>query len=1360
MQLVNLFSEAGENVPALPYRDEQYDALSKAYMKAYVESYEEAYPSNKDGELAEKGLKLARYLVEHLSNDAMYADEARDVLSRVIKMTQGEEALAKRLIAGEAVILWHHLARETKPKGLPGPEYTRWSEMREWLRVQTTASDATRFVHWFAEIEEAPLGLFPDYLWLPDSDLQNSGFWRRYGKNSLFPKSTPEPRPGPALVRRNGDVVVGSQSGLSVLRRGFWEWFGFDDTKGRFSATTNTRALSSSSEVLSLAETEDNVLWIGSARGLYAVADGYDGPIHRWQTEEDGLPSPRIEHLLSHGTEVLVGTGGGLRAATLTDIKSPLKTFADSRIQSLAVAGPAELVMEDAYHELTEYQTVELLHSALNAAEPPRQYATLLAAARFKVGEAVIALWDKTPAMGDVPVLIGTDTALYVTMANNERLQLTPWPVDAAVWAPSLSQIVVLRGTDVYGLSWNGEGVAGEPVLLPGQQNLRYAKQIHGLAVVQIPDVGEAIAVLTDQGLSFYRDWHFETMPLPFEQQRLGLPVGPHALASGDGDLYFLTHEGVYGFERGNVRWAKGQPVYDLVADQVLGRVYIARGRTIEVIEEDLELNRLGAYAAEHLALDREGRLIANDGHTIIRFDKNGTSAQELFKASPTIAASHETYGSGPVRALIVASDDTIWVASGGSVFRWKDGNTEEFSFFLDHERFPSRTHMISRVVETMDGKVWVVGSDEGHLSYRGVKLQGGLLEWTGKAFRRIRMPNYRMITGYTQINDDTAIVGSTAGFFRHTRDGHYQSFVGMKDPTYMRIRALTPMLWLGRRGAQIDEQSWLFPSAGGIILYHRGRWRYPDRLNQMLPDDQMFGQYGGRTTHAVAVDGYGRIYAGTDRGLLIYEASGGVASLLIDNGLSREAFEDTAVDHLRRVSDILLDKIPPESKPSRILARFRKVEQEIDALQRTLSGDDDALAGSELGNIAPTARTTGKAMQEPASRSMSFRQKLEERERARKRLLHQLENEHFELFQMLKIDPHELDALHKELGERQAVVQYLPTPQKMVIQLVTQKGTQLREVDVSAEELYRRAKQARQQLASIAKRLEGVNDLRGLTLPSTEQVRQDLTAELAWLYDQLLRPVERELSRMDHVFVVPVGPLTYVPFPALVYERKGRPKYAVERFAMGVLPSLFHLQLVLKYRESYLEESLLVGDPDGTLPAARAEVREISGKLLKALPPLVGKEATIENFRRQAPKSRIVHLATHGKLNHEQPAESYLLMANGYRLNVVDISLLDLTETDLVVLSACESGIGREGLEYATLARAFAHAHVPSVVASLWQVNDPATGQLMSHFYNHFVQGSDVFSAMAEAQRSLIEGDKAWSHPAAWSGFVVFGKP
>jgi CHAT domain-containing protein len=110
--------------------------------------------------------------------------------------------------------------------------------------------------------------------------------------------------------------------------------------------------------------------------------------------------------------------------------------------------------------------------------------------------------------------------------------------------------------------------------------------------------------------------------------------------------------------------------------------------------------------------------------------------------------------------------------------------------------------------------------------------------------------------------------------------------------------------------------------------------------------------------------------------------------------------------------------------------------------------------------------------------------------------------------------------------------------------------------------------------------------------------------------------------------------------------------------------------------------------------------------------------------------------------------------------LTAIDAMQLPLGNVGLVTLSACESGVGADGLEYATLARAFMHAGAPTVLASLWKVDDEGTFRLMRGFYQSIANGSDRFTALAEAQRALLAGDKHFRDPALWAGFVVYGKP
>ena len=398
-----------------------------------------------------------------------------------------------------------------------------------------------------------------------------------------------------------------------------------------------------------------------------------------------------------------------------------------------------------------------------------------------------------------------------------------------------------------------------------------------------------------------------------------------------------------------------------------------------------------------------------------------------------------------------------------------------------------------------------------------------------------------------------------------------------------------------------------------------------------------------------------------------------------------------------------------------------------------------------------------------------ALRRELRERERQRETLLAELERDHRGLFQMLRLDPREASVLASDLAPGQVLVQYLPTPQRLLVHVVTRDGAVLREVEVSASELEQRALRSAGLLRDAVRRQPGtLNPLRGLARTQHQAVSTaaladtQLDEDLVWLYDQLLRPVELELDGASQVFVTPVGALTYVPFAALLRDvqagqRAGRREYAVERFSIGVLPSLYHLNLVLAHQDSLSEEALFIADPDGTLPGARAEVATISTVFTSRV--LQGNDAVPGVLDSAARGARILHFATHGWLNAAAPAESYLVMGDGQRLSTIDISLLDLSDTDLVVLSACDSGIGASGLEYATLARAFAHARVPTVIASYWQVSDSATQALMEKLYPRLRDAPDTFTALAEAQRLMLR-DESHAHPSAWAGFTVFGKP
>jgi CHAT domain-containing protein len=96
-----------------------------------------------------------------------------------------------------------------------------------------------------------------------------------------------------------------------------------------------------------------------------------------------------------------------------------------------------------------------------------------------------------------------------------------------------------------------------------------------------------------------------------------------------------------------------------------------------------------------------------------------------------------------------------------------------------------------------------------------------------------------------------------------------------------------------------------------------------------------------------------------------------------------------------------------------------------------------------------------------------------------------------------------------------------------------------------------------------------------------------------------------------------------------------------------------------------------------------------------------------------------------------------------------------------LVVLSACETGAGQyvAGEGVFSLARGFMDAGVPSVVMSLWQVNDISTSELMPLFYRHLAQGLPKDEALHKAKLEFLKtSDPMKTHPFFWAGFVLLG--
>lgn len=285
-------------------------------------------------------------------------------------------------------------------------------------------------------------------------------------------------------------------------------------------------------------------------------------------------------------------------------------------------------------------------------------------------------------------------------------------------------------------------------------------------------------------------------------------------------------------------------------------------------------------------------------------------------------------------------------------------------------------------------------------------------------------------------------------------------------------------------------------------------------------------------------------------------------------------------------------------------------------------------------------------------------------------------------------------------------------------------------------------------------------------------------------LYNLLVEPAEPWIAAGNRIVLVPDGPLHLLPFAALT-RKDGR--HLVEWKPLStVLSGTVFAELKKQRRDAvaaaepsswqwvafgdpWFPPRLAQGRPGDTggarlrsvstraqlpwkrLPQSRREVEEIA-----ALFPAgrrrtyLDREASEERAKAVGKDARIVHFATHGFVDGRSPFDSGLVLSipeelaegrdNGL-LQVWEIFESVRLDADLVVLSACETGIGeiRGGEGIIGLTRAFQYAGARSVLASLWRVEDEATAELTQRFYRHLRSGKAKDEALRAAQLELI---------------------
>lgn len=260
-------------------------------------------------------------------------------------------------------------------------------------------------------------------------------------------------------------------------------------------------------------------------------------------------------------------------------------------------------------------------------------------------------------------------------------------------------------------------------------------------------------------------------------------------------------------------------------------------------------------------------------------------------------------------------------------------------------------------------------------------------------------------------------------------------------------------------------------------------------------------------------------------------------------------------------------------------------------------------------------------------------------------------------------------------------------------------------------------------------------------------------------LYDRLIRPIASEIHGKQ-LTISPHGVLHYLPFAAL----SDGSEYLLDRYSIRLIPSAGTLVYLKTQQASKPGKVLALGNPDlgnpqYDLPGAQTEAIKVAA-LFPQSRALVRQDASKSAIKELGNGFAILHFAMHGKFDADQPLSSGLYMAKGKEadgvLTVGDLYTLRW-DADLITLSACETGLGKvaNGDDVIGLSRGFLYAGAGSIVASLWEVDDAATEQLMLSFYRN-LSSHDKREALRLAQ---IKTRKSYPNPTFWAAFQIVGR-
>jgi tetratricopeptide (TPR) repeat protein len=491
----------------------------------------------------------------------------------------------------------------------------------------------------------------------------------------------------------------------------------------------------------------------------------------------------------------------------------------------------------------------------------------------------------------------------------------------------------------------------------------------------------------------------------------------------------------------------------------------------------------------------------------------------------------------------------------------------------------------------------------------------------------------------------------------------------------------------------------------------------------------------------------------------------------LIKQGRAEEAFDYLNRSRSKQLQDALrVDSLKTGNKALQALleragtldTRTRAMEAQLRTEQAKPAAQQDPVKIQNLkGAIATTRGEWRKAVEQIKAADPSYEK-------------------------LFTVKPLVLSETQRSIPADAAFVMYVPLKspgsdsEELYIFLVTKESLKIITPHVKADDLWKRIRAVRRQIAArqdaaLTRAIKGsamtsVIGRGGDTPPPTAPEAANeppLSENLVALYDMLITPIEADVAQKKLLAFIPTQLLYYLPMQALAKRQGDDFHFLIEDKQLVYLTGADVMKVVQTPDAGKATQGLVAfGDPVGAnLPNAEEEVKSIA-QIFPASAAFEGAQVTKPAVTDEHNLGRrVLHFATHGRLDQVSPARSYILLSPGNaagdeQLTVGEVWDLPLQKVDLVTLSACDTALGERdpnGTEITTMAEAFSSAGASSVLASLWSVADDSTKDLMVEFYSQLAAGKTKAEALQAAQLKVMK-EPGYHHPYFWAPFVLMG--